>query len=401
MAALSGVNGSSPAPRGLLRRGRAAWAAADASLVVIFAVAFLSSLSGFMWGSALGLHSQLHAPAVDELGLRHKDTSITEALEDRALRQAALREAQEGLGPEDPCHTEEHAEFGGDFVVKWGEGHLKDTAAECCAACSNYMKCNVWVWCADPGGCEDGRKHKECWLKQQKSFNPAHITGIRGPSVKWTSGARFTNEEALRQVAADYERRLRLRANASLPLVYLDVGIKGKYVGRIEIVLFTHISPRAAENYRQLCTGEHGIAKPGHEGAGRPYHFKGRPFYRIIDGFIDQSGVDVDSVFGGEFKDDAAGLRLKHDRIGLLSMANAGPNTNTAHFSIMLGPASHLDGSYTIFGEVVTGLKVVKAVNALAKGKPDNTANADDGAFIIDSGQLRRGAPVTQEMLAA
>lgn len=47
----------------------------------------------------------------------------------------------------------------------------------------------------------------------------------------------------------------------------------------------------------------------------------------------------MDSVFGGEFKDDAAGLRLKHDRIGLLSMANAGPNTNTAHFSIMLGPA--------------------------------------------------------------
>jgi hypothetical protein len=45
------------------------------------------------------------------------------------------------------------------------------------------MKCNVWVWCADPGGCEDGRKHKECWLKQQKSFNPAHITGIRGPSA--------------------------------------------------------------------------------------------------------------------------------------------------------------------------------------------------------------------------
>jgi hypothetical protein len=65
------------------------------------------------------------APPRPRAGLRHKDTSITEALEDRALRQAALREAQEGLGPEDPCHTEEHAEFGGDFVVKWGEGHLK------------------------------------------------------------------------------------------------------------------------------------------------------------------------------------------------------------------------------------------------------------------------------------
>jgi hypothetical protein len=60
---------------------------------------------------------------------------------------------------------------------------------------------------------------------------------------------------------------------------------------------------------------------------------------------------------------------------------------------------SHLDGSYTIFGEVVTGLDVVRAVNALAKGRPDNTATADAGAFIIDSGQIRRGAPVTQAAL--
>ena len=66
---------------------------------------------------------------------------------------------------------------------------------------------------------------------------------------------------------------------------------------------------------------------------------QGRPFYRIVEGFIDQAGAEVDSTFGGQFKDDAGGLRLKHDRAGLLSMANAGPDTNTAHFSIMLGPA--------------------------------------------------------------
>lgn len=90
--------------------------------------------------------------------------------------------------------------------------------------------------------------------------------------------------------------------------------------------------------------------------------------------FIDQSGAETESVFGGQFKDDPGGLKLKHDRCcsasshsrvldmagsnkwaasrrGLLSMANAGPDTNTSHFSIMLGPAHHLDGSYTIFGE--------------------------------------------------
>lgn len=59
----------------------------------------------------------------------------------------------------------------------------------------------------------------------------------------------------------------------------------------------------------------------------------------------------------------------------------------------------HLDGHYTIFGEVVTGLPIARAVNALAKGRPDRTADAGAGAFIIDSGQLRRGAPVTDDML--
>ena len=68
---------------------------------------------------------------------------------------------------------------------------------------------------------------------------------------------------------------------------------------------------------------------------------QGRPFYRIIEGFIDQAGADVGSALpgGGQFRDDPGGLRLRHDRAGLLSMANGGPDTNTAHFSVMIGPA--------------------------------------------------------------
>jgi hypothetical protein len=67
------------------------------------------------------------------------------------------------------------------------------------------------------------------------------------------------------------------------------------------------------------CAGEKGIVPPGKEGAGKPYHFKGKPFYRIIDAFIDQSGAETESVFGGMFKDDPGGLRLKHDRkVGVL-----------------------------------------------------------------------------------
>ena len=69
---------------------------------------------------------------------------------------------------------------------------------------------------------------------------------------------------------------------------------------------------------------------------------QGAFFYRIIDQFIDQSGANTESVFGGQFADDPGGLALKHDRRGLLSMANMGPDTNTSHFSIMIAPAPHL-----------------------------------------------------------
>ena len=90
----------------------------------------------------------------------------------------------------------------------------------------------------------------------------------------------------------------------------------------------------------------------------------------------------------GQFDDDPGGLALKHDRRGLLSMANMGPNTNTSHFSIMAAPAPHLNGKYTIFGEVLEGIEVVMAVNRLAAGQPDNHIGAEAGAVITNSGQL-------------
>jgi peptidyl-prolyl isomerase D len=135
--------------------------------------------------------------------------------------------------------------------------------------------------------------------------------------------------------------------------------------------------------------GEKGIAPPGHEGEGKPYWFKGASFYRIINNFIDQVGAGTDSIYGGHFKDDPGGLALKHNRGGLLSMANIGPDTNDSHFSILIAPAPHLDGSYTIFGELVSGWDVAMRINNLASGQPENTAPQDAGAVIVDSGQIR------------
>mmetsp|Transcript_44655 Transcript_44655/g.113025 ORF Transcript_44655/g.113025 Transcript_44655/m.113025 type:complete len:391 (-) Transcript_44655:100-1272(-) len=316
------------------------------------------------------------------------------------LQAGAPVEWADGRGS---CHIEPHTEFDGQHVVHWGDNHLKGSAGECCEACKEEsagpIGCNVWVWCASPDGCY-GRKHKECWLKHQNMLNPGQVQGQRHAGVPWTSGAIYTagqkaeyEAKVAEQAIQEAEYLDRLRTDLSRPMVWLDISIKGRYVGRVTIVLFNKESPRAAENYRQLITGERGVAPAGHEGAGKPYHLKGAAFYRIIDQFIIQTGAGTDSVFGGTFKDDPGGLKLKHEKKGLLSMANMGPDTNGSHMSIMLNPAPHLDGKYTVFGQVVDGMDVVRAVNALAKGKPDNTATAAERAVISDCGQIRPGLP--------
>ena len=116
---------------------------------------------------------------------------------------------------------------------------------------------------------------------------------------------------------------------------------------------------------------------------------QGAYFYRIIDQFIDQTGAGTESIYGGVFKDDPGGLALKHNRKGLLSAANLGPDTNGSHFSIVVAPAPHLNGHYTIFGELVSGWEVAAKINALSKGKPDNTAGSEEQAMIVNSGQIR------------
>ena len=136
---------------------------------------------------------------------------------------------------------------------------------------------------------------------------------------------------------------------------------------------------------RGMCAGDYGFDKK----TKAPLNFKNCYFYRIIDQFIDQAGnFNVRSVYGGAFDDDQGGLKLKHDRPFLLSSANAGPNTNEGHFSIVVNPAPHLDGHYTIFGEVVEGTDVVMRINHLAKGKKNNEATSKENVIITDCGQI-------------
>ncbi|EGV19991.1 peptidylprolyl isomerase [Thiocapsa marina] len=153
-------------------------------------------------------------------------------------------------------------------------------------------------------------------------------------------------------------------ALADNPKVALDVTIGGEPAGTITIELFADVVPKTAENFRALCTGEKGMGK-----SGKPLTYAGSPFHRIIPGFMIQggdftrgNGTGGESIYGEKFADE--NFELKHTEAGMLSMANAGPNTNGSQFFITVDATPWLDGKHVVFGKVVEGMDVVEAMEA-------------------------------------
>ena len=168
-------------------------------------------------------------------------------------------------------------------------------------------------------------------------------------------------------------------------MVFFDMKIGGTPAGRIEMTLRADVVPRTAENFRALCTGEKGTGR-----SGKPLHFKNSSFHRVITDFMCQggdftrgNGTGGESIYGEKFPDE--NFRLKHTGAGILSMANAGPNTNGSQFFLCTVETPWLDNKHVVFGSVTAGLDVVKAIEAVGSSQ----GRTSKQVVIADCGQLQ------------
>ena len=156
--------------------------------------------------------------------------------------------------------------------------------------------------------------------------------------------------------------------------VFLDFTVNNESIGRIELELFDDVAPKTVDNFKTICAGTEDMN-------GR---YDNCPVHRIIPNFMMQSGdftrgngMGGESIYGFKFEDE--NFILKHDKPGILSMANSGPNTNGSQFFITFEPTPWLNGHHVVFGEVTNGMNILEEIEKLGSqsGKPNKTVKIE------------------------
>ncbi|KAK6736642.1 hypothetical protein RB195_019379 [Necator americanus] len=165
---------------------------------------------------------------------------------------------------------------------------------------------------------------------------------------------------------SDYDKYAEQLRHPDNPIVFMEMTAGGAPLGTIVMELFADVTPRTAENFRQFCTGE--FRKDG-----VPVGYKNSQFHRVIKDFMIQGGDFVNgdgtgmmSIYGAKFRDE--NFELQHNGPGILSMANAGTDTNGCQFFITCAKTDFLDGKHVVFGRVLDGLLTVRKIENVQTG---------------------------------